>query len=119
MTRLRLRRRLWKGVAGLAIRQQCGKRRGVWHGGFPRYDPPAMYWYTDRHGWGCLRLGHDIVSVPGLGGYARFASIRGESHRGACACAALDAQAPQTDGAQRWRLRRLRTGLCCEGAPFL
>ena len=60
MTRLRLRRRLRKGAATLAVRQQCGKRRAVWHGGLPRYDPPAMYWYTDRYGWGCLRLGSDI-----------------------------------------------------------
>ena len=61
MTRLRLRRRLWKGAAGLAVRVQCAKLRGVWHGGFPQYDPPAMYWYTNRQGWECLRLGSDTI----------------------------------------------------------
>ena len=128
MTRARLRRHLWKGAASLAVRQQCGKRRGVWHGGLPRYDPPAMYWCT-QSGWGVLRLGaykcvlsHWATSLL-LCIILGWNSPRLEAKRffwrepvcAGFALLALRSVAMQIAGVLQCWPHRDRTGLCCKG----
>ena len=66
MKRRKLRKRLWKGAANVALwTWRKPGRRLIWHGGFPRLDPPGNYWYAAWHGWDVLRQDPDIMGRLG------------------------------------------------------